>query len=67
MLHGDPRVARVRHINPESDTDYRGVCVAPPEYYLGALSHFEQAESRDPDFTVFDVKKFIPPREPVQP
>lgn len=44
---------------PESDTDYRGVCVAPPEYYLGALSHFEQAESKDPDFTVFDIKKFV--------
>ncbi len=44
---------------PESDTDFRGVCVAPPEYYLGALSHFEQAESREPDFTVFDIKKFV--------
>lgn len=44
---------------PDSDTDYRGVCVAPPEYYLGALSHFEQAESKEPDFTVFDIKKFV--------
>lgn len=44
---------------PESDTDYRGVCVAPPEYYLGALSHFEQAESKEPDFTIFCIKKFV--------
>ena len=42
-----------------SDEDFRGVCVAPKPYYLGALHSFEQAESREADFTVFCLRKFI--------
>ena len=41
-----------------SDYDYRGVCIAPKEYYLG-LNNFEQQESKDPDRTVFDIRKFF--------
>jgi uncharacterized protein len=42
-----------------SDEDFRGVAIAPREYYLGALHHFEQAESKSPDFVIFDLKKFV--------
>lgn len=42
-----------------SDEDFRGVAIAPAEYYLGALQKFEQAESKDPDLVVFDLRKFI--------
>jgi len=42
---------------PESDTDYRGVAISPPEYYLG-LHNFEQKVSKEPDRTIFDIKKF---------
>jgi predicted nucleotidyltransferase len=42
-----------------SDEDFRGVAIAPREYYLGALSRFEQAVMNDPDFTVFDIHKFV--------
>jgi predicted nucleotidyltransferase len=45
---------------PESDLDVRGICVAPPEYYLGFAREFEQAEQHVPfDLTIFDLKKFM--------
>jgi uncharacterized protein len=44
---------------PTSDEDFRGVTVAPAEYYLGALQRFEQAECKTPDLVVFDLRKFI--------
>lgn len=44
---------------PTSDDDFRGVAVAPREYYLGALHHFEQAECKVPDLTVFELRKFV--------
>jgi len=42
-----------------SDEDFRGICVPPKEYYLSFFKNFEQAESKDPDLTVFDIKKFF--------
>lgn len=42
-----------------SDEDFRGVAIAPREYYLGGLHRFDQAECKDPDLTVFDLRKFI--------
>jgi uncharacterized protein len=42
-----------------SDEDFRGVAIAPTEYYLGAMQRFDQAESKDPDLTIFDLRKFI--------
>jgi uncharacterized protein len=42
-----------------SDEDFRGVTIAPREFYLGALQHFEQAETKKPDLTVFEIRKFI--------
>lgn len=45
---------------PDSDLDLKGIAIAPREYYLGFLHHFEQAECRDPiDAVVYDVRKFF--------
>jgi len=44
---------------PTSDEDFRGVAIAPREYYLGGIQHFEQAVCNAPDLTVFDLKKFV--------
>jgi hypothetical protein len=44
---------------PDSDTDYRGVCICPLDYYLG-LRRFEQFVSvKSVDITVYDIKKFV--------
>jgi predicted nucleotidyltransferase len=51
----------------DSDTDVKGVCVAPKEYYLG-FKQFEQAEFKrenesDPSLSVegviYDIRKFV--------
>jgi hypothetical protein len=42
-----------------SDMDIRGIAIAPRNYYLGFLEVFEQAESKEPDFVVFELKKFM--------
>jgi hypothetical protein len=44
---------------PTSDTDIRGICIAPKEYYLGCSSVCEQVEQKDPDLTVFELRKFF--------
>lgn len=43
----------------ESDLDLRGIAVAPAAYYHGFLQAFEQAESKVPDLTIFDIRKFF--------
>lgn len=42
-----------------SDEDLRGICIPTKQYYLGAVSQFEQAEMQEPDITVFELGKFI--------
>lgn len=42
-----------------SDEDFRGVAIAPREFYLGGLHRFEQAVCNAPDLTIFDLKKFV--------
>jgi len=42
-----------------SDEDFRGIAIPPKEYYLSFLKHFDQAESKDPDLVIFDIKKFF--------
>lgn len=42
----------------DSDTDYRGILIAPKKYYLG-LDSFEQYESTDPDVVYYDIRKFL--------
>jgi predicted nucleotidyltransferase len=44
---------------PESDLDYRGVCIPPKEYFYGFLNHFEQVDGNDPDYCIFDIRKFF--------
>lgn len=44
---------------PTSDLDIRGICVAPKEYHLGFNSKLEIVEQKDPDFSVFELKKFF--------
>lgn len=44
---------------PESDTDLRGVCIAPKNYYTGCLHVFDQAEQHEPDLTIFEIRKFL--------
>jgi predicted nucleotidyltransferase len=44
---------------PESDLDIKGIAVPPREYFLGFAATFEQAESKEPDMVVFDVRKFF--------
>lgn len=47
-------------LNTESsDEDYRAVCIAPKEYYLGMLN-FEQHEDKSKeDRIIYDIKKLI--------
>jgi uncharacterized protein len=42
-----------------SDEDWRGLAIAPPEYYLGVVEKFEQFELKEPDVTVFELRKFV--------
>lgn len=44
---------------PESDLDVKGICIPPKKYLTGFLHKFEQAESKNPDLTVFDIRKFF--------
>lgn len=44
---------------PESDLDVRGVAIPPEKYFVGFLHTFEQAESRDPDLVIYDIRKFF--------
>jgi uncharacterized protein len=43
----------------DSDEDFRGVAIAPKEFYLGFSNKFEQQELKEPDTCVFDIKKFF--------
>ena len=42
----------------DSDTDIRGICVMPKEYYIG-LKRFDQYEDKINDIVIYDVKKFV--------
>jgi uncharacterized protein len=42
---------------PTSDTDIRGICIPPKEYYFG-LHSFEQQEL-PPDIVIYSIQKFI--------
>lgn len=45
---------------PTSDTDIRGIMIAPKEYYLGYNKVCEQAEQKkDPDMVIFELRKFM--------
>lgn len=43
-----------------SDEDFKGIAIAPKNYYLGNLHHFEQAENKGGlDVVIYDIKKFV--------
>ena len=42
-----------------SDLDIKGVAIPPSEYFLGFLKRFEQAESKEPDMSIYDIRKFF--------
>ena len=42
-----------------SDLDIKGIAVPPREYFHGFLRKFEQVESKNPDITIYDVRKFF--------
>jgi len=44
---------------PTSDLDLRGVFIAPKEYYLGFAQVVEQVEQKEPDFVLFELRKFL--------
>jgi predicted nucleotidyltransferase len=43
---------------PESDYDFRGVCIPPLDYYL-TTKEFEQIEDKTNDITIYGITKFI--------
>lgn len=44
---------------PESDLDLKGIAIPPAEYFHGFINVFEQAESKEPDMIVYDIRKFF--------
>jgi predicted nucleotidyltransferase len=44
---------------PSSDVDIKGFCVPPKEYFFGFQNKFEQAETKDPDMVIYDIRKFF--------
>lgn len=43
---------------PESDEDFKGCAIPPAVYFHGFSKKFEQAESKDPDCVIYDIRKF---------
>jgi predicted nucleotidyltransferase len=45
----------------DSDTDYKGLCIPPKEYYISFLNKFEQAEFKkpNPDCCIFNLVKWM--------
>lgn len=43
---------------PESDEDFRGITIPPPEYTLG-VKRFEQFSLKTPDVTIYGLHKYI--------
>lgn len=44
---------------PESDEDFRGVCIPPQSYFIGFIHKFEQIVKKEPDAQIFDIRKFF--------
>lgn len=44
---------------PESDVDLRGVFIPSKEYFLSPFKYVEQCESKNPDRTLFEIRKFV--------
>ena len=44
---------------PASDEDYKGITIPTKKYFLGAVNKFEQAELKEPDTVIYDIRKFF--------
>lgn len=44
---------------PTSDYDTRGVFIAPPEIAFSLFKKIEQVEQKEPDTTIFEIRKFF--------
>jgi len=44
---------------PTSDEDYKGVAIPPKQYFYGFQHKFEQAELKEPDTVIYDIRKFF--------
>jgi predicted nucleotidyltransferase len=44
---------------PASDEDFKGVAIPPRAYLFGFANAFEQAECKDPDLVIYDIRKFF--------
>lgn len=42
-----------------SDYDYKGVCIPTKEYFYSPSLKFEQAELKDPDSVIYEIRKFF--------
>lgn len=42
-----------------SDVDFKGIAIPPEKYFYGFLNKFEQAEGKDPDCVIYDLRKFM--------
>jgi predicted nucleotidyltransferase len=42
-----------------SDIDYRGIAIPPKEYFFGVLNKFDNVVQKDPDLTIFNIRKFF--------
>jgi predicted nucleotidyltransferase len=42
-----------------SDEDFKGIAIPTKPYFLGSLNRFEQAELKDPDTVIYDIRKFF--------
>ena len=42
-----------------SDEDFKGICIPPSKYFFGFMNKFEQAELKDPDAVIYDIRKFF--------
>jgi predicted nucleotidyltransferase len=44
---------------PESDQDYKGILIPDKKYFFGYLNRIEQQEYKNPDITVYEIRKFF--------
>lgn len=42
-----------------SDEDFKGIAIPPKQYFLGSQERFEQAELKDPDTAIYEIRKFF--------